>query len=169
MKLYVRRATITTAAIRRAITGNRRFCVAQPTGFPLTMRTGGFGLRVLRLAVRPGALSQHTPGAPPPPRGQMPDLGRPTKNDDAIPLFDFDVYFLGTWTFEWDLPDGSVLVLEVDGAFHDDVLQAAADKSRHRKLSTRKHIVLSCSAYELRYDPRSVMEDLIALGVPRTL
>lgn len=74
------------------------------------------------------------------------------------------------WTdAEWDLPDGSVLVLEVDGAFHDDVLQAAADKSRHRKLSTRKHIVLSCSAYELRYDPRSVMEDLIALGVPRTL
>jgi hypothetical protein len=73
------------------------------------------------------------------------------------------------WTdAEWDLPDGSVLVLEVDGAFHDDVLQAAADKSRHRKLSTRQRIVVSCSAYELRYEPGSVMEDLIALGVPRT-
>ena len=72
------------------------------------------------------------------------------------------------WTdAEWDLPDGSVLVLEVDGAFHDDVLQAAADKSRHRKLSTRQRIIVSCSAYELRYEPRSVMEDLIALGVPR--
>ena len=36
----------------------------------------------------------------------MPDLGRPTKNDDAIPLFDFDAYFLGAWTFEWDMPEG---------------------------------------------------------------
>jgi hypothetical protein len=56
------------------------------------------------------------------------------------------------WTdAEWDLPGGYVLVLEVDGAFHDDVLQAAADKSRHRKLSNRRRIVVSCSAYELRY------------------
>ncbi len=74
------------------------------------------------------------------------------------------------WTdAEWNLPGGWVLVLEVDGAFHDDVLQAAADKSRHRKLSTRQRIVVSCSAYELRHDPGSVMEDLIAFGVPRTL
>ena len=50
----------------------------------------------------------------------------------------------------------------------DDVLQAAADKSRHRKLSSRGRTVLSCSSYELRYEPQSVMEDLIALGVPRT-
>lgn len=62
-----------------------------------------------------------------------------------------------------------MLVLEVDGAFHDDVLQAAADKSRHRKLTTSRRIVVSCSAYELRYDPASAMEDLLALGVPRTL
>ena len=73
------------------------------------------------------------------------------------------------WTdAEWDLPDGSVLVLEVDGAYHDDVLQAAADKSRHRKLSSRGRTVVSCSSYELRHEPRSVMEDLIALGAPRT-
>jgi hypothetical protein len=39
------------------------------------------------------------------PRGQMPDLGRTTKSDDAVPLFDFDAYFPGTWTFEWDVPD----------------------------------------------------------------
>jgi hypothetical protein len=49
-------------------------------------------------------LAAQTP--PQPPRGQRPDLGRPTKNDDAIPLFDFDAYFLGTWTFEWEMPDG---------------------------------------------------------------
>lgn len=40
------------------------------------------------------------------PKGQMPDLGRPTKHDDPLPLFDFDTYFLGRWTFEWDMPDG---------------------------------------------------------------
>ena len=45
-------------------------------------------------------------GPPPQPKGQMPDLGRPTKDDDKIPPFDFDAYFLGTWTFEWDLPEG---------------------------------------------------------------
>jgi hypothetical protein len=36
----------------------------------------------------------------------MPDLGRHTKHDDEIPLFDFDAYFVGRWTFEWDLPEG---------------------------------------------------------------
>lgn len=52
-------------------------------------------------------LAAQTPqSAPQPPRGQMPDLGRPTKNDDTLPLFDFDTYFLGIWTFEWDMPDG---------------------------------------------------------------
>jgi hypothetical protein len=54
------------------------------------------------------ALAGQTPQPPPPqqPRGQMPDLGRPTKPDDALPLFDFDKYFIGRWTFEWDMPDG---------------------------------------------------------------
>jgi hypothetical protein len=54
-----------------------------------------------------GDVSSQTPTpAPQPPRGQMPDLGRPTKNEDTLPLFDFDAYFPGTWTFEWDMPDG---------------------------------------------------------------
>jgi len=69
---------------------------------------------------------------------------------------------------EWLLADGRILVLEVDGAFHDDVLQAARDRARNRKLTTRDRIVVSCTAYELRHDPLNVMEDLIALGVPRT-
>jgi hypothetical protein len=69
---------------------------------------------------------------------------------------------------EWDLPDGTVLVLEVEGAFHDDVIQSSADKSRQRKLTTARRIVVACTAFELRYEAASVMEDLIALGVPRT-
>jgi len=40
------------------------------------------------------------------PKGQMPQLGRPTKVGDELPLFDFDAYFAGTWTFEWDMPEG---------------------------------------------------------------
>lgn len=58
------------------------------------------------VAVTVSGLAQ-TPASPPqPPRGQMPDLGRPTKNDDQLPVFDFDAYFLGSWTFEWDTPEG---------------------------------------------------------------
>lgn len=40
------------------------------------------------------------------PKGQMPDLGRPTKVGDDLPAFNFDAYFPGTWTFEWDMPEG---------------------------------------------------------------
>jgi hypothetical protein len=68
---------------------------------------------------------------------------------------------------EWVLPDGRTLVLEVDGAFHDDVLQASDDRARNRKLTTSKRTVISCTAFELRYTPEAVVEDLVALGVPR--
>ena len=40
------------------------------------------------------------------PKGQMPELGRPTKVGDELPLFNFDAYFPGNWTFEWDMPEG---------------------------------------------------------------
>ena len=39
------------------------------------------------------------------PKGLMPNLGRPTKPEDDVPLLDFDKYFLGKWTFEADAPD----------------------------------------------------------------
>ena len=38
------------------------------------------------------------------PASQVPDLGRPTKESDPQPIFDFAKYFVGTWTFEWDVP-----------------------------------------------------------------
>ena len=60
---------------------------------------------LVTLALVAGA-AQTPPGQPPKPKGQMPDLGRPTKHDDTVPLFDFDAYFLGKWTFEWDMPEG---------------------------------------------------------------
>ncbi len=72
------------------------------------------------------------------------------------------------WTdCEWDLPDGTVLVLEVDGAFHLDVMTWGADLKRARGITTRGRIVVRCSAYELRHETEDVATDLIALGVPR--
>jgi hypothetical protein len=41
-----------------------------------------------------------------PPKSQVPTLGRPTKPTDETPLFNFDEYFNGKWTVEWDVPDG---------------------------------------------------------------
>ncbi len=69
---------------------------------------------------------------------------------------------------EWDLPDGRVLVLEVDGAFHLEVSAYTSDMRRQRRLTTARRLVLRCSATELRHEPEQVMADLIALGVPRT-
>ena len=68
---------------------------------------------------------------------------------------------------EWDLPDGRVLVLEIDGAFHIDVDDYTEDVQRHRGLTTDRRIVIRCTAYEVRHEPVGLMRDLIALGVPR--
>ena len=71
------------------------------------------------------------------------------------------------WTdAEWDLPDGTTLVLEIDGAFHMDVLQAGDDAKRSRRLTTRTRVVVRCTAYELTHEGSEVAGDLIALGVP---
>ena len=70
------------------------------------MRFASLGVAALvaTLVVTPSAHTQT--GRAPLPKGQMPDLGRPTKVDDALPLFNFDDYFPGTWAFEWDMPEG---------------------------------------------------------------
>ncbi len=48
-----------------------------------------------------------TPQAQQPmPKGQMPDLGRPTRPGDVAPPLDFGAYFQGAWNFEWDVPEG---------------------------------------------------------------
>jgi hypothetical protein len=63
------------------------------------------------------------------PKSQLPDLGRPTKITDEQPLFNFDDYFLGKWTFEWEVPEGvlgpagtikgSIVYKRVDGPFFE--------------------------------------------------
>lgn len=68
-----------------------------------------------------------------PPKGLMPDLGRPTKSDDVVPLLDFDKYFLGRWTFAADAPDsvlgpggessGTVIYKKVGDGFFEAVTE----------------------------------------------
>lgn len=60
------------------------------------------------LLIAPPALSEVEGQAQVPkdqPKGLMPNLGRPTKPEDEVPLLDFDKYFLGKWTFTADAPD----------------------------------------------------------------
>ncbi len=57
---------------------------------------------------QPPPATPSAPGAQPGqqlPRGQMPELGRPTQETDQLPLFDFEMYFTGKWAFEWLVPD----------------------------------------------------------------
>lgn len=68
---------------------------------------------------------------------------------------------------EWDLPDGRVLVLEIDGAFHLDVENYTEDVRRQRGLTTDRRIVIRCTTQEARHDPLPLVADLLALGVPR--
>lgn len=68
---------------------------------------------------------------------------------------------------EWDLPDGRVLVLEIDGAAHLDLVAYGLDVRRQRRLTTPGRVVIRCTTYELRVEPFEVLGDLVALGVPR--
>lgn len=70
------------------------------------------------------------------------------------------------WTDnEWQLPDGTVVTLEVDGGHHTEVRQWTDDLRRHRRLTSRSRLVVRCSAYEVRHEADEVAADLIALGV----
>ena len=62
----------------------------------------------LALAVLVSAPQPPAQERPQLPKSQIPDLGRPTRPNDEQPLFDFDAYFPGKWTFEWEVPDGAL-------------------------------------------------------------
>jgi hypothetical protein len=71
------------------------------------------------------------------PRGLAPNLGRPTRPDDEVPLFDFDRYFLGQWTFEADAPDsvlgpgglsrGTVTYRKLDEGFYESTTEGKGE------------------------------------------
>jgi len=90
--------------------------------------TRPLSLCLLALTLLPSALAAQEV-----PKGQMPTLGRPTQSDDQVPLLDFDAYFLGTWTFEWSMPEtalgpagdvtGTTVYTKVDGRFYQAVTE----------------------------------------------
>ena len=67
---------------------------------------------------------------------------------------------------EWQLDDGRLVVLEVDGAFHMEVPDWWADMGRERELVIAGRIVLRCSSVELRRSPERIAADLARVGVP---
>ena len=67
------------------------------------------------------------------PKGQMPDLGRPTKVGDELPLFNFDEYFQGKWTFEWDVPEGA---LGPSGRINGTTVYKAIDAGKFYEATT---------------------------------
>jgi hypothetical protein len=97
--------------------------------------TRTFGSSVAAALLLTSLLGAQQPAAPPQlPRSQMPDLGRPTKSSDALPLFDFEKYFAGRWTFAWDVPDsplGPAATLTGTTTFRriDDVSDEAATQA----------------------------------------
>jgi hypothetical protein len=68
------------------------------------------------------------------PQSQIPDRGRPTEITDEVPPFNFGDYFVGTWTFEWEVPEGplgpagtlqgTVTYQHLDGPFFEAVTRA---------------------------------------------
>lgn len=68
---------------------------------------------------------------------------------------------------EWELPDGSIVVLEVDGTHHHLVEHWEQDMKRERTVVISRRWVLRASASEVRLDAAAVFRDLTDMGVPR--
>jgi very-short-patch-repair endonuclease len=67
---------------------------------------------------------------------------------------------------EWELPDGRVVVLEIDGSFHLKVGNWWRDMKRERAVVLSRSTVLRCASIELRLEPWEVIADLRRAGVP---
>ncbi len=67
---------------------------------------------------------------------------------------------------EWELPDGRVVVLEIDGGLHLELFQWWRDMSRERAIVISQRLVLRCSSIEIRLDPDAIINDLRNIGVP---
>ena len=69
---------------------------------------------------------------------------------------------------EWRLPDGSVVILEVDGGFHMAVEHWEGDIARERDLVTTGAVVLRCTDREVRDESERIVASLRAVGVGRS-
>jgi hypothetical protein len=67
----------------------------------------------------------------------------------------------------WELADGRVIVLEIDGSFHAEVVAWWNDMKRERAVVIQNGTVLRCSTVELRLEAADIIDDLRRIGVPR--
>jgi hypothetical protein len=75
---------------------------------------------------------------------------------------------VGRWRYldsEWDLPNGEVVVLEIDGGHHLEVAHWEADMKRERAVVITRRWVLRATVFEIRLEAASVFSDLRAMGV----
>jgi len=94
-------------------------------------------------------------------RYRFPSPARQTKRRDSAGRIRYtDV--------EWKLPDGRMLVLEVDGGFHMEVEHWEDDLARQRRLSAGDRIIVRCTSREMREDFHQVAQDLIRLGLTQS-
>ena len=70
---------------------------------------------------------------------------------------------------EWKLEDGRRVVLEVDGSHHLEVESWQADMRRDRAVVIGGAYVLRATAVEVRVEPKQIVSDLLAIGVPRVV
>jgi hypothetical protein len=68
---------------------------------------------------------------------------------------------------EWRLPDGRIVVLEIDGSFHMRTEHWVRDMQRERSIVVDGRIVLRCSSVEIRLEPWRIVSDLVRVGVPQ--
>jgi len=61
---------------------------------------------------------------------------------------------------EVELPDGTALMIEVDGAHHLDPEQAWADQRRHNRLAGPRRVQLRFPAFAVRHEAAAVVADL---------
>jgi hypothetical protein len=67
---------------------------------------------------------------------------------------------------EWELSDGTVIILEVDGSFHLRIDNWWRDMKRERRVVIGGPKVLRCSTIEARLEFAEIARDLRQIGVP---
>jgi len=70
---------------------------------------------------------------------------------------------------EWLLGDGRIVVLEVDGSFHMRTEHWVDDMRRERSVVLSGRTVLRCSSVEIRLEPEDIVDDLVRVGIPRSV
>ena len=99
-----------------------------------------------------------------PPKGLMPNLGRPTRPDDQVPPLDFEKYFIGRWTFEADAPDsvlgpggvsaGTVIYRKLGEGFYEAIVEGKGAAGTFKIVESIAYDVATQMAFRYVSDSR---------------